>query len=64
LSIEEVEKELKKILVSPEQQKQALNNFKLMQMNSTLENRRTKFSIKKEMLLQKGDHTINSWRIK
>ena len=64
LSIEEVEKELKKILVSPEQQKQALNNFKLMQMNSTLENRRTKFSIKKEMLLQKGDHTINSWEIK
>ena len=60
LTIEEVEKELKKILLNPEHQKQALNNFKLMQMNSTLGNRRVKFNIKKEMIIQKGDHTINS----
>lgn len=54
----EVEKYIKSFLLNPESQKQALNNFKIMKMNSDLGGRRKPFEIEKKHILISGDHSI------
>ena len=58
LTIEEVSNELNKIILNKKEKEQALINFKLMKMNSSLGGRRKPFEIKKEMITKIGDHTI------
>lgn len=60
LSEDEVLEELKKIILNKKEQQEALNNFKLMKMNSTLGGKRKPFEITKEMIIKTGDHTIGN----
>ena len=56
----EVKKANKKAedFVNKKEKEQALINFKLMKMNSSLGGRRNPFEVKKEMITKIGDHTI------
>lgn len=58
LTNDEVSNELNKIILNKKEKEQALINFKLMKMNSSLGGRRKPFEIKKEMITKIGDHTI------
>ena len=58
LTNEEVSNELNKIILNKKEKEQALINFKLMKMNSSLGGRRNPFEVKKEMITKIGDHTI------
>lgn len=51
-----IEEELKKIIANPSIVEQALRNFKVMKMNTTLGNRREAFLVKKEYFLIPGDY--------
>lgn len=58
LTNDDVSNELNKIILNKKEKEQALINFKLMKMNSSLGGRRKPFEIKKEMITKTGDHTI------
>lgn len=58
LTNNDVSNELNKIILNKKEKEQALINFKLMKMNSSLGGRRKPFEIKKEMITKTGDHTI------
>ena len=58
LTNDEVSNEWNKIILNKKEKEQALINFKLMKMNSSLGGRRKPFEIKKEMITKIGDHTI------
>lgn len=56
---ESIKKELEKIILNPKEVTQALNNYKLMKMNSDLGGRRKPFTISSELLNEKGNHTFD-----